>query len=439
MEPHFDFNMPGWTAAAAVLLLLLISVFFSVAETALIGASRPRMHSLARTGNRRAQLVNALRERQDEVLSAILLGNNLVNIFASAIATGASIEWFGDAGVAYAAVFMTLLVVIFGEVLPKTIAAQRSDRILLAMAPSIRWSAALLAPVNRIVQFVVTGTMHLFGAHHYERGPQHATEELRGAIELHASEATEAAGERRMLRSILDLANVEVGQIMVHRRQVFVIDGDQPPAKILEQALASPYTRIPLFRGQPDNIVGVLHARALLQALAGKQGKIEQLNVAQIATRPWFIPDSTSLLDQLEAFRRRREHFALVVDEYGALLGVVTLEDILEEIVGDIADRHEVTVPGVRPQPDGSFLVDGHVTLRDLNRQYDWRLPDDLADTVAGLVLHEARRIPDVGQVFKFHGFRFEVMRRKKNQIAVLRVTPLEEASSGVSVMSESA
>jgi Mg2+/Co2+ transporter CorB len=435
----FEFHLPGWIAALIILVLLVISALLSLAETALTGASRPRMYALARTGNRRARQVNALREHQDEVLSAILIGNNLVNIVASAVATGALIDAFGDAGVVYAALVMTALVVVFGEVLPKTIALRRPDRTLLTIAPSVRIAAAILAPLNRVVQFVVRLTLHLFGAHRIERGGDHAVEELRGAIELHAASAAEAAGERRMLRSILDLAQVEVGQIMIHRRQVFVIDADQAPAKILEQALASPYTRIPLFRGPPDNIVGVLHARMLLHALAAKQGRVEQLNMAQIATRPWFIPQSTNLLDQLEAFRRRREHFALVVDEYGALLGVVTLEDILEEIVGDIADRHEITVPGVRPQPDGTFVIDGHVTLRDLNRQYDWRLPVDIADTVAGLVLYEARRIPDVGQVFNFHGFRFEITRRKKNQIAVLRVTPLAAASSGVSVVTESA
>jgi Mg2+/Co2+ transporter CorB len=215
----------------------------------------------------------------------------------------------------------------------------------------------------------------------------------------------------------------------VHRRQVVAIELDQKPAVVVEQALSSKYTRIPLWRGQPDNIVGVLHAKAILNALRTSGGNFDAIRVNEIATPPWFIPESTTLLDQLEAFRRRREHFAVVVDEYGAFLGIVTLEDILEEIVGDIAERHEFQVPGVRAMPDGSYVIDGHVTIRDLNRDLDWQLPADEAATVAGLVLHEARRIPEVGQVFTFHGFRFEVLRRKRNQITGLRVTPPASAA----------
>jgi Mg2+/Co2+ transporter CorB len=233
-----------------------------------------------------------------------------------------------------------------------------------------------------------------------------------------------------MLRSILDLADVTVADILVHRRQVVAIDSSQPVEAVIEQALSSPHTRIPLWRGQPDNVIGVLHAKALLQAVRANPGDPAAIDIAAIATRPWFIPDTTSLLDQLEAFRRRREHFALVVDEYGGLLGVVTLEDILEEIVGDIAERHEFNVPGVRAQTDGSWVVDGHVTIRDLNRQFDWRLPDESAATIAGLVLYEARRIPEIGQVFVFHGLRFEILRRKRNQIATLRVSTLSDAAS---------
>ena len=234
-----------------------------------------------------------------------------------------------------------------------------------------------------------------------------------------------------MLRSILDLAEVEVGQIMVHRRQIASIDVDQKPSAILEQALASPHTRVPIWRGHPDNVVGVLHAKALLQALRQHRGNPDAINVMEVAQRPWFIPESTNLLDQLEAFRRRHEHFALVVDEYGALLGVVTLEDIIEEIVGDIAERHEYRMPGVRPQPDGSYIVDGHVTIRELNREFDWNLPHEEAATIAGLVLHEARRIPEIGQVFNFYGFRFEILRRRRHQIQALRIIPPARGEAG--------
>jgi Mg2+/Co2+ transporter CorB len=429
MDPQFDTGLPGWLAAIIILLLLVVSALLSVSETALTSASRPRLYALERKGNARAQRVNRLRDRQDQVLSSILLGNNLVNIVASALATGALVDFFGDAGVAYAAIVMTVLVVMFGEVLPKTVALNRPIRTILAFVPLVEVTFRVLSPMSLMIQWVVRHVLAAFGEAPVGRSAQGAEEELRGAIELHGS--IDEKKERAMLRSILDLAEVEVGQIMVHRRQIVSIDADQSPSAILEQALASPHTRVPIWRGHPDNVVGVLHAKALLQALRQHRGNPDAINVLEVAQRPWFIPESTNLLDQLEAFRRRHEHFALVVDEYGALLGVVTLEDIIEEIVGDIAERHEYRMPGVRPQPDGSYIVDGHVTIRELNREFDWRLPDDEAATIAGLVLHEARRIPEVGQVFNFHGFRFEIVRRRRHQIQALRLWPPSAAGAG--------
>ena len=405
-----------------IVALLAVSAFFSGAETGLTAASRPRMHALARKGLRRARMVNELRQRKEQLLTAVLIGNNLVNILASALATGALIALFGEAGIAYAALAMTALVVIFGEVLPKTFAINNADRVALAMAPLLRWVMAALSPVARATQAIVGLILRLLGEHRIKAGSKVSEEELRGAIELHAGAGVR--DERNMLRSILDLADVEVGTIMVHRRQVLAIDMEHRSAAVVEQALSSRFTRIPLWRGQPDNIVGVLHAKAVLQALRTNGGNFDAIRIAEIATPPWFIPESTTLLDQLEAFRRRREHFAIVVDEYGAFLGIVTLEDILEEIVGDIAERHEFQVPGVRPMPDGSYIIDGHVTIRDLNRDLDWQLPHAEAATVAGLVMEEARRIPEVGQIFTFHGFRFEILRRKRNQVTGLRVTP---------------
>jgi len=404
-----------------IAVLLAVSAFFSAAETGLTAASRPRMHALARKSVRRARLVNELRDRKEQLITAILFGNNLVNILASALATGALIALFGEAGIVYATVAMTVLVVVFGEVLPKTFAINHADRVALAVAPSVRAVMVALAPAVSITQTIVRWLLRILGADRFKAGKKAAEEELRGAIELHGG--ADVRDERNMLRSILDLADVEVGTIMIHRRQVVAIEVDQKAAMVVEQALSGKFTRVPLWRGQPDNIVGVLHAKAILNALRTNGGNFDAIRINEIASPPWFIPESTTLLDQLEAFRRRREHFAIVVDEYGAFLGIVTLEDILEEIVGDIAERHEFQVPGVRAQPDGSWLVDGTVTIRDLNREFDWRLPDEGASTIAGLVLHEARRIPEVGQVFQFHGLRFEVLRRKRNQISLLRIS----------------
>ena len=256
-----------------------------------------------------------------------------------------------------------------------------------------------------------------------------AEEALRGAIELHAGDEPETHQERVMLRSSLDLADVDVSEVMHHRQDIVMVDADLSPTQIIDQVVQSPYTRIPLWRGQTDNIVGVLHAKALLRQVRAHTGDLDHINIEAEAATPWFIPESTSLLDQLQAFRQRREHFALVVDEYGSLMGVVTLEDILEEIVGDISDEHDVVPIGVRAQSDGSYLVDGRVTIRDLNRRFEWRLPDDDAATIAGLVIQIGRVIPYEGQIFMSEGFRFEVVSRRRNRLALIRITPPANAS----------
>ena len=414
----------------AIALLLVFSAFFSGSETALTAASRSRMHTLEQQGDPRARLVNELFARKERLIGAVLLGNNLVNITASALATSLLIGWAGEAGVAYATLVMTLLVLIFAEVLPKTYAIHNPDGFALAVSRIMRVMVRLLGPVTLAVQAVVGVTLSLFGVRLAATpAPGQSEEELRGAIELHTGESEEERHAREMLRSILDLAEVEVEEIMIHRKNMATIDVNQPPSKLVEEVLSSPYTRLPLWQDSPDNIVGVLHVKALLRAVHSQSTNLDELDLVAIANDPWFVPETTDLLSQLQAFRTRQEHFAIVVDEYGEVLGVVTLEDILEEIVGDIADELDIPVTGARVLADGSVVVDGTVTLRDLNRQFEWRLPDEEASTVAGLVLHEARRIPDVGQVFAFHGFRFEILRRQRNQITSIKVTPLSDAA----------
>ena len=408
---------------AAILVLLVLSAFFSGSETALTAASRPRMHNLEQSGMKSAKVVNELLSEKERLIGAILLGNNLVNILASALATSVLIGLFGDAGVAYATIAMTLLVLIFAEVLPKTFAFHNADRLALNVAPVLSPVVWLLAPVTRGVQTVVRLTLRIFGV---EIGPNEAADaaeqELRGAIDLHAGEGEEERHEREMLRSILDLDEVWVEEIMVHRRDVTALNIDLPADDLVNEVLKSPYTRIPLWRDQPENIVAVLHAKGLLRAVRSEEGRTSDLNIEAIANDPWFIPETTDLLSQLQAFRSRHEHFAIVVDEYGEFLGIVTLEDVLEEIVGDIADEHDVEIEGVQVEKDGSVIADGRVTIRDLNRRFDWRLPDEEAATIAGLVLHDSRTIPREGQVFAFHGFSFEILKRKRNQITSLRL-----------------
>src|SRR5882724_9844502 len=417
--------------AIAIILLLVACAFFAGSETALTAASRPRLHELEQRGDRRAGIVNRLRRQMERVIGAILLGNILVNILASALATNLLIGLFGDRGVAYATAGMTVLILLFGEVLPKTYAINNPDRTALALAPIMRPIVALTSPLTRIVQWLVRLMLRLIGARATtDLGTDSTEAELRGAIDLHAESGGEVQQAGAMLHSILDLENVPVSDIMVHRRNVVTVNAEQPPAAIVEEILNSPHTRLPIWRGDPDNIIGVLHAKALLRAVQAHGGRVDGLDIAKLATPPWFIPETTSLLAQLQAFRSRREHFALVVDEYGALMGIVTLEDILEEIVGGIADEHDMKVEGVVQEEEGSFLVDGGVTLRDLNRELDWGLPDDQASTLAGLILHEARQIPLQGQVFTFYNLRFEILERQRNQIRKIRVTPLEPKES---------
>ncbi|HLO76906.1 MAG TPA: CNNM domain-containing protein, partial [Magnetospirillum sp.] len=369
----------------SIVVLLLLLGFFAGSETALTVASKPLMHHLEKEGDRRAALVNRLHEKKERLLGSILLGNTLVHIFASAMATSVAISLFGDAGVVYATGVMTVVVLVFCEILPKTFAIQHANTAALVIAPGMRLFVAVFGPTIHAIHLFVDVILRLFGARAvHGTDIEAAMAELRGAIEVHAAEE-EVEEERKMLRSILDLDDVVVSDVMTHRRAATTIDAALPPSEIVDQILKSPFTRIPLWRDNSDNIVGVVHAKDVLRAVRALGGEVDKLDVVELAAAPWFIPDSTTLLEQLTAFRKRREHFALVVDEYGALLGVVTLEDILEEIVGDIADEHDVAVAGVRPQTNGSFVVDGTVTIRDLNREFDWRLPDEQAATTRAL------------------------------------------------------
>ena len=415
----------------AILILLIVSAFFSAAETSLTAASRPLMHQLATTGDRRAAMVNDLREHRERLLGAILLGNNMVNILASSLATGALIALFGEVGVAYATVVMTILVVVFTEILPKTYAFRNADHVARAMAPMVVPVVYVLAPITHGVNVVIRRGFAAFGIDFKaEDGFSASAEELRGAIELHAGEDIKTVQhERAMLHGVLDLSELQLGEAMVHRSHVVALDADELSETIFEQVLASPHSRFPLWRGNPDNIIGVLNTKDMFRAVSAQGGKATGLDLAQLAAKPWFVPETTPLLDQLRAFRDRREQFAVVVDEYGSLMGIVTLADILAEIVGDMPDArdaaaHSEPLPGVRPQPDGGYLVQGSVTIRDLNRELDWDLPGETATTLAGLVLHDSRRIPEVGQAFIFHGFRFEILRRQRHQITLIRVTP---------------
>ncbi|WP_297515521.1 HlyC/CorC family transporter [uncultured Caulobacter sp.] len=412
--------------APVVIALLTLSALFSAAETSMTGASRPRMHQLEREGDRPARRVNKLLSDQETMIGAVLLGNNLINILASALATQVLTALIpGPWGVAVATAAMTVLVLVFAEVLPKTLAIVRSDDVARALSAPTLFIVRAFGPIIYVIQWIVRRALRIFGVKlDMAVDVLAAHEEIRGAVDYHHSEGLVESGDRRMLGGVLDLSDMDVSEIMVHRKSMVLLDAGLPARAFVEAVLEAQHTRIPVYRDEPDNIVGVLHARDLLKALAEAKDGVEGLDIAAIVREPWFIPDTTNLKDQLNAFLKRKSHFALVVDEYGAMQGLVTLEDILEEIVGEIEDEHDASVEGVRRQQDGSVHVDGPVTVRDLNRAMDWRLPEGEAVTIAGLVIHEAQMIPEPGQTFIFHRHRFQVLRRQRNQVTALRISP---------------
>ncbi|MDO9459394.1 MAG: HlyC/CorC family transporter [Alphaproteobacteria bacterium] len=429
MEMQVDIDLPLIMLIGGILILLVFSAFFSGSETALTAAQRSRIHRLAEDGSRRAEMAEKLINDRESVLGTVLLGNNLVNILASALATILMIRIFGDAGVLYATALMTGLVVVFCELLPKTFAITQPERAALGVALIMRGIIWVLWPLVAMARFTVRGIFHLFG---YDPDRPFdvitAHDELRGAVDLHHREGAVKKRERDMIGGILDLDDVAVDDIMVHRKNIHMVDAGLPADEIIGHVLSSPYTRVPLWSGDPENIVGVVHAKDLLRVMMARQRDgvpaDQTIDVLALASAPWFVPEGTTLRAQLVAFLARRSHFVLVVDEYGVLMGLVTLEDILEEIVGEISDEHDAPVRGVRIQPDGSYVTDGAVAIRDLNREFYWNLPDDEATTIAGLVIHEAQAIPEVGQVFTYYGFKFQILRRNRNAISSIRITP---------------
>ena len=423
-----------WITIAAITTLLVLSAFFSGSETALTAASRGKLRAQADKGNIGAARALKITEDNERLIGSVLLGNNLVNILAASLATALFTRLFGQNGVALATLVMTLLVLVFAEVLPKTYAITNAERASALVSPAIRWVIVIFAPVVGAVRVLVRGILRIFGV---KTDPESrilaVREEIAGAISLGHSEGAVEKEDRDRLLGALDLGDRTVDEIMRHRSDIEMIDASLPPQEVLEQCLASSHTRLPAFRGDPENIIGVIHAKDLLRAMYARTrdavagtDPFEGFEVQDVAMKPYFVPETTTLDDQMRQFLRSHRHFALVVDEYGSLEGLITLEDILEEIVGEITDEFDLDDEvEMRKTDDGYFLIDGAMTIRDLNRAADWNLPDEEANTIAGLVIHEAQMIPAQGQVFSFHGYRFEVAAREANRITRLKVRPL--------------
>ena len=424
----FDTNF--WITTGIIFVLLGLSGFFSGSETALTAASRARIHHMAKDGNKRAKRVAKLIEDPERLIGAILLGNNLVNILASALATSLFMNIIGEHGVVFATLVMTALVLIFAEVLPKSYAIANPDATALRVAFFVQIIVALFAPVVRMVRGIVRLTLRIFGVDISNiESVLTPHEELRGTIDLHRKEGGLVKEDTHMLGSILDLDQITIEDVMVHRSAMQALDIKMSPDAIITEVVRSQYTRLPVYEDNLENIVGVLHAKDVLRAIRRAGGQMHRFNIRRIMVKPWFVPETTTLKEQLNAFLERKSHFALVIDEYGAIQGIVTLEDILEEIVGDIADEHDFEIPGVRALGEGMVNVDGTVSIRDLNRMMDWHLPDDEATTIAGLVIHEAQTIPIVGKKYRFHGFEFEITARKRNQVTGIKMKKLASAA----------
>jgi len=420
-----------WITCGAIAALLFLSAFFSGSETALTAASRGKLRVRADKGERGAERALKVTEDSERLIGAVLLGNNLVNILAASLATALFTRLFGESGVALATLVMTLLVLIFAEVLPKTYAISNPETAARRVSPIIAVVILVLSPVVTFIRLLVRLFLALFGV---RTDPDSrilsAREEIAGAISLGHSEGGVEKEDRDRLLGALDLGNRTVEEIMLHRSKIEMIDVSDEPETALSRCIDSPHTRLPIFEGERENIVGVIHAKNLLREMDGlRRGgtmaveKMKNFNVLDVATAPYFVPETTMLSEQMRQFLRRRNHFALVVDEYGALRGLITLEDILEEIVGEIADEFDSSsAPELRRTEDGYFLVDGAMTIRDLNRAADWSLPDHEANTVAGLVIHKAKVIPSPGQVFAIQNFRFEITKRQDNRITEVKI-----------------
>ena len=429
-----DLDYAFWLTIFAIFILLLLSAFFSGSETALTAASRGKLQTQADKGSRGAARALSITEDNERLIGSVLLGNNLVNILATSLATALFTKLVGESSVALATLVMTILVLIFAEVLPKTYAITNAERAAARVSAPISLLVTIFDPIVSAVRKLVRGILWLFGVRtSADELILAVREEIAGAISLGHLEGVVQKEDRDRILGALDLSERTVEEIMLHRSSIEMINFKDEPKEILAQCMSSNHTRLPVYKDEPENIIGVIHAkdlaRSMYDKISGPDASLKNLlslDISSVIMKPYFVPDTTSLDEQMRQFLRRRTHFALVVDEYGSLEGMITLEDILEEIVGEIADEFDPDSNElIKPDTDGAYELDGTMTIRDLNRAMDWNLPDEHANTLAGLVLHEAQMIPAVGQVFRFHGFRFEVAGRDANRITVVRVQPL--------------
>ena len=407
----------------SILLLLILSGFFSGSETALTASTRSRLTGLSNKGHKNAKTAIELLNKKESLIGAILLGNNLVNILASALATSLSIKIFGDTGVAYAVIIMTALIVIFAEILPKTYALTNSEKLALTVSPIFRPIVYLLWPVTWMMEKIVFFILSIFKIK-LEKNMRvlSVEDEIRGTLDLHHKEGRLYKSDKDMVTGVLDLAEVTVEDVMVHRSNMFTVNIDDDPKKILNSVINSSFTRIPVWQNNDENIIGIIHSKHLLKIMSQNRD-ITRLDMMQSLIKPLFIPETTSLKEQLKMHLNTKKKLAIVVDEYGVLMGMISLEDIMEEIVGDITDEIDEGLTTVVKNEDGTLTINGGTEIRDINRIYNWDLPEEEANTLSGLIIHESRSFPSEGQVFNYYGFIFEILEVKDNLIHKIKVS----------------
>ncbi|GHU12877.1 membrane protein [Alphaproteobacteria bacterium] len=413
-------------------MLISIAGFISGAETAITGASKAHMYHLAKKGDDRAKRVISLREKMTTCIGTILVINQMLLYFIPVISMMFSVKYLSPGETAAMQAVVGAVTITYAEIFPKMLAIQFTSKYALFVAPFVKSIVTIMKPIVSALEWLARSSIKLLGVNIEDKSPDKADDELRGAIEMHESGGDEDEAQKKiMLKSILDLEEVTVGHIMVHRKNLKTINALLPIEKIAEELMSCSFSRVPLWKDNPENIIGILKTKTFFRALQTENRNLENIKINALLSQPWFIPETTHLLDQLQNFRKKREHFALVVDEYGDLMGCITLEDILEEIVGEIIDEYDDnTASGMRIQPDGGVIADGATPIRDINRQFDWSLPEDDAATIAGYVMHELRKIPDVGQTYVLSNFKIEILRRQRNQIGLVKITPISAAAN---------
>ena len=408
----------------SILLLLILSAFFSGSETALTASTRSRLTGLSMKGKKNAKTAINLLNKKESLIGAILLGNNLVNILASALATSLLIKLFGDTGVAYAVIIMTALIVVFAEILPKSYAINNAEKMSLIISPIIKPLVLVLSPITKLLEQVVFSILKIFGIQNEKNTRVLSVEdEIRGTLDLHHKEGRLYKTDKDMVTGVLDLSDIAVEDVMVHRSKMFIVNIDDDPKKIIEKIINSPFTRVPVWQNNDENIIGIIHSKNLLKIIHNNN-EITRLKIIESLIKPWFIPETTTLKEQLQMHLSKKNKLAIVVDEYGVLMGMISLEDIMEEIVGDISDEHDEITNEFHKNEDGSLTISGSSEIRDINRVYNWELPEDEANTLSGLIVHESRSFPSKGQIFNYYGFIFEILEIKNNTIARVRISP---------------